>query len=177
MKSVLVILAVVTTIGATTFAAARLRAASPAATTSHPTPTRACDPGNLVLFGHVKSVTPKGRSFELRFDPAVFTSGLTASRAMLEDTGSGDVANDNYIVDEGHRLFTYVLPPSARITVLARKGPLDSSGFPSRSITASQLRELLAGRSPVELFERLSTGFWMNVHVDTVCSLRQQYQP
>jgi hypothetical protein len=176
-KPTLIVLAVVSVLGAAVFASARLWAASPSSSSSRPTAVQGCDPKDFVLFGHVKSLAPRGRAFELQFDPAWFTTGLTASRAKLEDTGYGDVPNDNYVVEEGHRLLTYILPASAHITVLAKDGPPDSSGFPSRSITASQLRELLAGKEPVKLFEGLGTGFWMKVHVDTVCSLEQQYHP
>ncbi len=113
----------------------------------------------------------------LQFDPAWFTTGLTASRAKLQDTGYGDVPNDNYVVEEGHRLLAYRLPANARITVLTKAGRLDSRGFPSTAVTPSQLAELLAGKEPVKLWEGLDTGFWMHVHVDTVCSLDQQYHP
>ncbi len=178
MKPSLITLAVVAILGAAVFASTRLWAASPKSMSSPgAAAVQRCDPNDFVLFGHVKSLAPRGTAFELQFDPAWFTSGLTATRAKLQDTGYGDVPNDNYIVDEGHRLLTYILPADAQITVLAREGRLDSGGFPSSSVTASQLRELLAGKAPVKLFEGLDTGFWMNVHVDTVCSLRQQYHP
>src|SRR5207237_5109739 len=74
--------------------------------------------GEMVLYGHIKKLTRKGSRFELRFDPAWFTSGVTASRAALEDTGSSDVPNDNYIVEEGHRLLTYLVPTTAHVTVI-----------------------------------------------------------
>ena len=173
-KLTLIVLAVVAIVGAAAFASTRLWAASPAAS-STAAPAQPC--GEQVLFGHVKSVTPKGGRFELQFDPAWFTSGLTASRASLEDTGYGDVPNDNYVVEEGHRLLTYILPANAHITVLTREGQPDAAGFASTAVTPSQLAELLAGKQPVKLFEGLSTGFWMQVHVDTVCSLRQQFRP
>jgi hypothetical protein len=178
-KPSLVILAVVAIVGAAAFASARIWAASPSPSlsSSRAAVAQRCDPNDFVLFGQVKSVAPKGDQFELQFDPAWFTTGLTASRAKLEDTGSSDVPNDNYVVEEGHRLLTYLLPAGAHITVLAREGRLDSRGFPSTSVTPSQLAELLAGKQPVKLFEGLGTGFWMHVHVDTVCSLQQQYKP
>ena len=53
----------------------------------------------MALYGHIKKLTRKGGHYELRFDPAWFTSGVTASRAALEDTGSSDVPNDNYVVE------------------------------------------------------------------------------
>ena len=173
-KLTLIVLAVVAIVGAAAFASSRIWAASPAAS---PRVAAAQPCGEQVFFGHVKSVTPRGGRFELRFDPAWFTSGQTATLASLEDTGYGDVPNDNYVIEEGHRLLTYILPATARITVLTKNGRPDTGGFPSTAITPSQLAELLAGKQPVKLFEGLSTGFWMHVHVDTVCSLRQQYHP
>ncbi len=46
-----------------------------------------------------------------------------------------------------------------------------------RPVRVQHRDDLLAGKQPVKLFEGLSTGFWMHVHVDTICSLRQQYHP
>ena len=102
---------------------------------------------------------------------------MTASRAALEDTGSSDVPNDNYVVEEGHRLLTYLLPATADIRVLSRTGELPGTGFPSTAITASQLAQLVDGQEPVKLAESLESGFWMRAKIDTVCSLQQQYRP
>ena len=176
-KLTLIVLTVVVILGAAAFASTRLWAASPGVSSPRVLGNQSCDQSKLVLFGHVKSLTPKGDHFELQFDPAWFTTGLTASRAMLQDTGYGDVANDSYVIDEGHRLLTYIVPANAHITVLTREGRPNSGGFPSTAVTPSQLAELLAGKEPVKLFEALGTGFWMHVHVDTVCSLEQQYHP
>lgn len=141
-------------------------------------PSAAARPcSDLALYGHVRSLTPRGDRFELRFDPAWFLSGVTASRAKLEDTGSSEVPNDNYVVEEGHRLLTYLVPATADITVLSRTGELPGPGFPSTAITASQLAQLVDGKEPVKLAETLESGFWMHVKVDTVCSLHQQYRP
>ncbi|MEK6275731.1 MAG: hypothetical protein AABM30_10375 [Actinomycetota bacterium] len=176
-KPSFVVIAVVAIVGAAAFASAFVWVASPSSSsTSREAPARQCDPNDYVLFGHVKSLAPRGDAFELQFDPAWFTSGLTASRAKLEDTGYGDVPNDNYVVDEGHRLLTYVLPAAAHITVLTAGNP-DGGPFPARAITPAQLADLVAGKKPVKLWEGLETGFWMNVHIDTVCSLNQQYRP
>jgi hypothetical protein len=113
----------------------------------------------------------------MRFDPAWFLSGVTASNAMLEDTGSSEVPNDNYVVEEGHRLLTYIVPTTADITVLSKTGKLPGPGFPSTAITGSQLAQLVNGKEPVKLAEGLESGFWMHVSIDTVCSLEQQYRP
>jgi hypothetical protein len=128
------------------------------------------------LFGHVSSIEPKGDGYVLRFDPAMFTSGVTANTAAAEDgvIAPGEpMPNDNYVFDESHRLYTYLLPADATVTVLTNKG----TGILSTPITVAELRQLLQGGKPVELFEALDTGFWMRYGIDTVCSLEQQYKP
>src|SRR5438445_4367037 len=129
-------------------------------------------PSEIAQFGYIKSLTRKGALYELRFDPAWLLSGKTANQASLEDTGSSDVPNDFYLVNEGHRLLTYLVPPGARVTVLTRA----PHGTP---ITVAQLAQLVAGKKllHLKLFEPLSTGFWILIHVDTVRSLDQQYFP
>ena len=42
-------------------------------------------PGETVLYGYIKSLTKKGSSYELRFDPAFFLGGETANAAAAED--------------------------------------------------------------------------------------------
>ena len=117
-KLTLIVLALVAIVLSAAFASTRLWAASPAKS-SQAVAVQPCG-SELVLFGHVKSLAPKGDHFELQFDPAWFTSGLTASRAQLQDTGSGDVANDNYVVEEGHRLLTYIVPSETRTSPSSR---------------------------------------------------------
>ena len=131
--------------------------------------------GEQRLFGHIRSLVRKGGRYELRFDPAVFTSGVTANTAAAEDgvIAPGDaMPNDNYVVDESHRTYLYLVPPSTPIRVLTPKSNVN--GTP---ITVAQLAQLVAGKTPVKLFEPLDTGVWMRVHVDTACSLQQQYHP
>jgi len=129
-------------------------------------------------FGHIHSLVQQGDHFVLRFDPAWFTSGVTANKAAAEDgvVEPGEpVPNDNYRVEEGHRLLTYLVAPTAKVTVLTRQG--DPANFGSTPITVDELAELVRGGSPVELFEPLDTGVWIRVDVDTVCAIDQQYQP
>jgi hypothetical protein len=152
------------------------------------TPAAAADPsvaaakpceGN-VLFGHIESLTPKGGQFELRFDPAWFLSGETANRAAAEDGAvepGQPVPNDNYVVDEGHRLLTFLVAPTAHVTVLVKNAGLDKGGFASKAISVTQLAQLVEGEEPVELFEPLESGVWIRVHIDAACSLEQQYRP
>jgi hypothetical protein len=129
-------------------------------------------PLEIAQFGYIRSLTRKGDGFELRFDPAWLLSGKTAQQAKLEDTGSSEVPNDYYLVNEGHRLLTYVVPAGARVTVLAK-------GVNATAITVAQLADLVAGRNPLHhrLFEPLATGFWIRVRSDTVASIDQQYFP
>ena len=177
MKRSLIFVAGAVLLAATVLGSVRVFAASgpPSAAASSVAAARPCS--DVALYGHIESLTPRGDHFEMRFDPAWFLSGVTASQAKLEDTGSSDVPNDNYVVEEGHRLLTYLVPKSARITVLSRTGELPSPGFPSTAITASELAQLVDGKEPIKLAEPLETGLWMHVNIDTVCSLQQQYRP
>jgi hypothetical protein len=129
--------------------------------------------GQMVLFGHIKKLTRKGNHFELRFDPALFTSGVTASRAALEDTGSSDVPNDNYVIEEGHRLLTYLVPTTAHVTVITNNG----GGIGSTAIPVSELARIVNGGKHRRLFEGLDSGIWIRVRIDTVRSIDQQYHP
>jgi hypothetical protein len=137
--------------------------------------------GDLRIIGQIRSLTRVGDHYELRFDPQWFLSGITANVALAQDmhqhckpSACPPVPNDNYRVDESHRTYLYLLPANAHGTVLTRKG---SGPFPATRITAAQLAELVAGRSPLKLFEPLSSGVWLLVHVDTVRSFAQQYVP
>jgi hypothetical protein len=128
------------------------------------------------MFGHIDSLALVGDRYELRFDPAWFTSGETANTAAAEDgvIEPGDsVPNDNYRIEEGDRLLTYLVPADADVTVLTN----DGTGILSTPVTVAELAQLVKGERPIELFEGLDTGFWMRYQVDTVCSLDQQYIP
>src|SRR6202008_505845 len=101
------------------------------------------------LFGRIASLERKGDHYELRFDPAWFLSGIAANVAQAEDQGMHcapsscpPVANDNYVVDESHRLYTYLLPADVHGTVLTTADPNGAT------ITATQLAELGAGTGP-----------------------------
>ena len=129
-------------------------------------------PRHRIEFGHIKSLVHSGAGFKMRFDPAQFLTGITANDAALEDTGSSDVPNDNYVVDESHRAYSYLVPADAHVTVLA-------GGVDGTPITVGQLARLVKGKDPLghPLFEPLETGFWILIDVDTVHSLDQQYVP
>jgi len=137
--------------------------------------------GDQRLIGTVRSVTRVGDHYELRFDPQLLLSGITANAAAAADehvrcrpARCPPVPNDNYRVDETHRTYVYVLPEMVHGTVLTKRrtGP-----FPATRIGAMQLAQLVAGRRPLKLFEPLSSGVWIVVHADTILSFAQQYVP
>ena len=129
-------------------------------------------PTSRVEFGHISSLERSGNAFVLRFDPAEMVTGVTAREAAQKDTGSSDVANDYYVVDEGDRLFTYTVPGDAHVTVLA-------DGVDGSEITVAQLAKIVNGGKPLghPLWEPLDTGVWILIEVDTVRSIDQQYLP
>jgi hypothetical protein len=134
---------------------------------------RAVTAGATSLYGHVKALNANGNRYELRFDPALWLSGVTASRAALEDTGSSDVPNDYYIRDESHRMLTYRVPSAAIVRVLDRQ-------LRSFRITVAQLAQVVNGRNPTgrPLYDRMNgLGFWIVVRGDSVRAIDQQYQP
>lgn len=130
------------------------------------------------LFGHIKSLTSHGDHFELRFDPAWFTSGVTANTAAAEDGAvepGQPVPNDNYVIEEGHRLLTYLVPRDTPVTVLTRGG--DPANLGATSITVPELGRIVNGGEHRELSEPLDSGVWIRVHIDAACSIDQQYRP
>ena len=147
-------------------------------TTAGTAKTGLAPPRERVEFGHIRSLVRSGDHYRLRFDPAWFLSGETANSAAAED-GAVDpgqpVPNDNYVVEEGHRLLTYLVPGDARVTVLTRRG--DPAQLGATPISVAELALILRGRSHVELFEPLDSGVWITVDVDSVRAIDQQYRP
>jgi hypothetical protein len=133
-------------------------------------------PSELVQFGYVKSLKRKGSGYVMRFDPALLLSGVTANTAAAEDgvvPKGQPVPNDNYRLNETHRLLTFLVPATAHVTVLTRE-----TGSPNGTpITVDELARIVNGGKHRPLFEPLQTGVWIRYHVDTVRSLDQQYQP
>lgn len=129
-------------------------------------------PRQVIEFGYIKSLKSKGGGFAMRFDPAWLLTGKTANQAALEDTGSSDVPNDSYVVNENKRAYSFIVPANAHVTVL-------KEGVNGNPITVAQLAQLAAGHNPFTkpLFEPISTGFWISIRNDTVDSLDQQYHP
>ena len=83
----------------------------------------------------------------LRFDPALLLSGVTANKAAEEDGAvepGEPVPNDNYVVDEGHRTFEYIVPDGAKVTVLTRKG--DPAQLGATPVTVAELAKIVRAR-------------------------------
>ena len=147
-------------------------------TVTSPTKTGLGAPSTWTEFGHVKSLERSGRIWLLRFDPEWFLSGVTANKAAAEDGAvepGQPVPNDNYRVDEGHRLFTYVVPADAKVTVITNRGnPAQLGATP---VSAAELARIVNGTSTVKLFEPLDSGVWITIKGDRAVALDQQYQP
>jgi hypothetical protein len=135
-------------------------------------------PRELVEFGHIASLTRQGDGFKMLFDPSWFLSGVTANAAAEEDgtiEPGQPVPNDNYVVDEGDRLLTYLVPADAHVTVLTTSG--DPAQFGASPITVAELAQIVEGTSQLELFEPLESGVWITIDGDTVTAISQQYRP
>lgn len=135
-------------------------------------------PRQRVEFGHIKSLTRKGDHYELRFDPAWFLSGETANVAAAEDGAvepGQPVPNDNYVLDEGHRLLTYLVPPSAKVTVLTNR----PNGILATPTSVANLAKLASGQTVpgLKLYEPLDSGIWITTDIDRVKQIDQQYRP
>lgn len=136
--------------------------------------SQAYDPGKRpqVFYGHVKSVTRVGNRYEMRFDPAWWLSGVPAEHAC----GCKPVPNDHVVVDETHRLLTFVVRSNAPVTVLVQGGKA-----PTATISVAELAQIVRGKNPKhrKLLEP-KAGFWIRAlptYPSPVVSLDQQYQP
>ncbi len=133
--------------------------------------------GKQWLHGQIRFVKREGDHYLLGFDPSWFLSGIAANVAQAQDqhrtcapSSCPPVDNDNYVVDESHRVYTYLLPADAHGTVLV-------SSSDTKTISAEQLATVVAGKSKLKLFEPLESGVWLLVRIDTVQSFAQQYVP
>jgi len=177
MKKLLVIL----TFAAAAAIAAAVALASPGGSSSTSAgltvPTKlptAAPAGQMTLYGHIKTLERVGEHrWQMRFDPAWATSGLTARRASLADTGSSSIPNDHYYVEAGHRLLTYIVATNATIRVLTNHG----TGPVLTPIKLPELYRIVNGGPHRKLFEPLRTGVWIRVHGDTIREINQQYEP
>jgi hypothetical protein len=134
-------------------------------------------PRERVEFGHIRSLKRAGDRYVMRFDPALLLSGVTANTAAAGDgaVAPGEpVPNDNYVVDESSRAYTYLVANDVKVTLLVRSSP--EKWGPTR-VTLAQLVKIIDGTSDLTLFEPLDTGVWITIDVDTVRSIYHQYKP
>ena len=88
-------------------------------------PAGAFGPRQTVFFGYVRSLTRSGGRYVARVDPALVLSGITATRAAVEDKvipPGGFVPNDFYNLNESKRTYAYRVPANAHVTVLDNPG-------------------------------------------------------
>src|SRR5262249_5756420 len=98
--------------------------------------------GQLVFYGHIKSLTPSGGRYLLRLDPALLLEGTSADAAAAADLPSRTPRMDAfYARDESHALLTFDVPPSAFATVITK-------GARSTRVTVAELAQLIRGRNP-----------------------------
>jgi len=160
---------VATALGSARLASASASAPSARQTTDQRLPA-ATPTGQTTLYGHIASMTQNGSRYQMRFDPALWLTGLPAESAC----GCSPVSNDYYILDESHRLLTYAVSASAHVTIL-------TGGVHGTTITVSELAQIVRGQNPNH--RRLSepkAGFWIRVgfhYPSPVVALDQQYQP
>ncbi|HKU59044.1 MAG TPA: hypothetical protein VJP39_05490 [Gaiellaceae bacterium] len=129
-------------------------------------------------YGHIVSLQRSSAGYLMRFDPALFLSGVTANAAAAADLHVAcapekceAVPNDNYVVDESNRSYVFRVPESVRGTVLTSGSNLNGT-----SILVAQLAQIVAGKG-MRLFEPLESGVWIRVQIDTVQTFSQQYRP
>ena len=171
-KKALIVLAAM--LAVTVSASGRLSAAtasSPAARQALEQRLPAATPaGQTTFYGHIRSLVRSGSRYELRFDPALWLTGVPAERAC----GCRPVANDYFIVDESHRLLTFVVPSTSRATVL-------TGGTHGTPVSISELAQIVKGQNPQHrTISEPKAGFWIRVgssYPSPVLTLDQQYQP
>jgi hypothetical protein len=140
-------------------------------------PSGLATPRQRIEFGTIRSLKRVGDRYEMSFDPALMLMGETANRAAQEDgvVGPGEpVPNDNYVVNESKRTYTYFVADDAKVTLLVRTTP--EKWAPTKE-SVSELAKVVAGTSALDLFEPLDSGTWITVDVDTVRAVYQQYAP
>jgi hypothetical protein len=128
--------------------------------------------GQQVLYGHVKSLDRKGGRYVMRFDPAQWLGGYAAEQACH----CRPVPNDYFIVDETHRLLSYVVAPDAGVSVVTAGGQVGAA-----AVSVADLAQIVKGKNPTHhrLMEP-KAGFWIRVgdkYPNPVLELDQQYQP
>jgi len=155
---------------------------SPTTSTSPPAPsspaTQSPDsdiPADHRDIGYIVKVDRVSGTAYIRFDRILFLTGDAANKAAADHGDETPVPNDYYIVDETHRLLTFVVAANARARVIT------SPNVRSTVVSVAELAQIVAGRNPRHrnLMEP-KAGFWIVVspkYPSPVVELEQQYQP
>jgi hypothetical protein len=179
MKNLLLALGVIAVCGSLSTASATSTARASAGQSSASALLRlprATPAGQTTVFGHIKSLAREGGKWKLRFDPAMLLFGATAEQEAFEQTGSRDVPNDSVTFDETHQLLTYVVAPTATVTIVTQ-------GLGATTISVGELSKILVGKNPAhrKLFgDPKGFGFWMRVgdkYPNPVLTIDEQYHP
>ena len=83
--------------------------------------------------------------------------------------------NDNYVVDESPRAYTYLVADDVKVTVLVRSSPEKWGADEGVGLRAREDPRRDERRSTSS--SRSTRGVWITVDVDTVRAVYQQYQP
>jgi hypothetical protein len=169
-------------------------AAGPLRTVTHAragAPTMLSERASDVQFGTIKSITPFGRGYKLRFDLGVILAGATGAQSCA-DNGQCPQAEshnqgfpDDISAADLHYILPYYLPPGADIT-LFNPAPVKCS--------ARELYLLSRGQNPRHLIERAEIGrrlkyvfgWWIEIQganyppdspLDSVVRVQQQWHP
>lgn len=130
------------------------------------------------FYGTIVSMTPdRGGGYVMRFDPAWFLSGVTANVLYAEGQhktcaprACEGVPDDYAVLEGGHRALTFLVPAATRGTVLLH-------GVPGTTVSVAELARYVRQGFHAKIFEPLISGVWIQVHIDTVTTFRQQYRP
>ena len=176
MKATVVLFSAIAVLASTASASQRPLAATRSVSPSLLRLPRATRAGEQTLWGRSKALTRKGGRWEMKFDPGLLLFGAAAEQAAFEDTGSRDVPNDSYTVEESHRLYTYVVSSGASVTVL-------TAALKPTTVDVPEFAQILRGMNPKHrpLFgQPKRSGFWIRVgtkYPNPVVSIDEQYHP
>ncbi len=132
-------------------------------------------------FGTPVSITRvDAKRYLLVLEPRFYLVGVTANVVSAAQQGTScpplqcpGVEDDHLVVSAGSAKLTFVLPATAKGTVLTLAG----GKMRTTTVTAAQLAGLVAGGKTPKLLEPLDSGLWLTVDIDRVTSFAQQFQP
>lgn len=136
---------------------------------------------NARYFGTPVLVTKlDSKRYLLAIKPQLFLVGVTANVVWAAEQQNAcapldcpPVEDDRLVIPAGSQNLAFILPASAKGTVLTR----DRQQMRTTTVTGAQLAALVGGGNVPKLIEPLESGLWLTVDVDKVTSFAQQFQP